>query len=48
MLALACITIAIVYEHHGKMVKYYLNLALDSVVYGVQDKALRVIIAKET
>lgn len=38
---------AIVYEHHGEMVKYCLNLALDNET-GMQNKALRMMIAKKS
>lgn len=30
MLALACLIMALVDQHHGEMVKYCLNLALDN------------------
>lgn len=47
MLALACLVMAIVYEYHGEMVEYCLNLALDNEA-GMRNKALGVVIAKKT
>lgn len=47
VLDLVCLVMAIVYEHHGEMVKYCLNLTLHNEA-GIQNKALRVVIAKKT
>lgn len=47
VLDFVCLVPAIVCEHHGEMVKYCLNVALDNKT-GKQNKALRLVIAKKT
>lgn len=47
MLDLVYLVTAIVYEHHGEMVKCCLNLAPDNET-GIQNNAPRVVITKKT